>query len=435
MNKLSFSALFVVALVIAGSAPSEAKTAVDSGSRLIAQTKERGVVNNTWWKYDSLSIAYVSPHRKDYGQLNWFRSSYALNWKPNGKSDYYYNSGGKLDSIIGLTWDGNAYMNADRILTQTNASGLITDRIEQQWITAANDYVAFIHQTYSYNSSGALTDNIWQKWNPVTNAWYNIWRFNYTLNSQNKVTSDTRQYYDTALNSWVNSAKIDTTYAGNAISGTTNYNWNASNSSWLAVSRNVFTNNTAGKAQICIAESWDSASKAWQPMGRHSYTYDGAGNLSSDLYEIYPSGAAAYDTSYRDDYTYNALGQVMVHTGMPYQGGQWVLTTGAVRETFYYELYDPTAISTVTIPDLSFSVFPNPAANLLSYSLSGERAGSYKVAVSDMQGRILKSQHLAVASKLHTGKIDVGELPAGAYLFIVTDDVGSACSRQFSVVH
>ncbi len=102
-----------------------------------------------------------------------------------------------------------------------------------------------------------------------------------------------------------------------------------------------------------------------------------------------------------------------------------------VRDAAIPEHLDQTGWIAAAAPAaLDISVYPNPSRDAATLRLRMERAGTLRIAVQDMLGRTVISEHerFAPAGDVFT-RLDLSALPAGMYVCLVQSPAGPALHR------
>ena len=93
--------------------------------------------------------------------------------------------------------------------------------------------------------------------------------------------------------------------------------------------------------------------------------------------------------------------------------------------SFAIDTYDWEGIDEV--PQLSFVLSPNPSRGVVELGFMQRQADGGRVEVSDMHGRTVHAEPLPVGADAL--RLDLGRLPAGAYLVKVLTPSGLAARR------
>ncbi len=171
----------------------------------------------------------------------------------------------------------------------------------------------------------------------------------------------------------------------------------------------------------------DASGRDFLLMGSNSgqlYRFDSVG--CGDTTVAYPllNGQYSYiDTSFLQ---YNHAGSMAGAYGglrsAPTVGdvdgdGEYEMIVGDVRGgvRFYKRKpYDNSAVPRVTGESAIINLYPNPAANSVNVSWSGNFQSSIKLSIINMQGQLVSS--VDVSSSLQTYSIPLGGLPEGVYI-------------------
>ncbi len=96
----------------------------------------------------------------------------------------------------------------------------------------------------------------------------------------------------------------------------------------------------------------------------------------------------------------------------------------------------PAEIVDVQAPDaaqIDMTAFPNPAVNDVSITTSGFDAGTYRINVYNMLGRIVKQQAIDITGD-SSFRLDVSDLSQGTYLYNISNSAGNALITKRLVI-
>lgn len=140
------------------------------------------------------------------------------------------------------------------------------------------------------------------------------------------------------------------------------------------------------------------------------------------------------------DQRWGDYADICERTGHP--GEVWATGTfgnsGNQQRTYIGQLLPPQPVATTPIVDMGtqLEVYPNPTAELVKFNFPVEVAGEYKVVISDLQGKLVKTM---VQDWLSPGKalfsFNATYLPAGTYIVSVANNEVQLFSEKFVVAH
>lgn len=74
----------------------------------------------------------------------------------------------------------------------------------------------------------------------------------------------------------------------------------------------------------------------------------------------------------------------------------------------------------------AFSIYPNPAKELVSLDLSAKKAGVYQVGIHNMQGQQVMQTSFQLSNGFQQEQLNVSQLPSGHYTLIISNEMGAA---------
>ena len=348
--------------------------------------------------------------------------------------------------VIGLNaslMDAGVWVEGDSVAltySGTNGSNLVTGEIDfdenifYEWDGLI--YTPGTRDLRSYGENGLVEEHTYQDY--MTGDWQNEDRDLFTYNDEDLLANRTRQTFNGGA--WEDDYRTVFTYDQGDVISETRQNWNGS--SWENDYRDVYTYNGSGYLATELFQEWNSSS--WENSSRHVYTYDSNGNEIEDIYENW--NGSAWEQVSRTVMQYDADNWLTTETDQEWNGSDWdddsrthytheadafyyneiidqsyvgsswensykstVTFTefnrieaviysswdGTIWQTqdqtrYFYEEYDDGTIGVESIDDLSVKVFPNPAADYVTFK-NDNKSESMKVEIYNLHGQLVKT--------------------------------------------
>ncbi|MFZ6051279.1 T9SS type A sorting domain-containing protein [Halocola ammonii] len=380
--------------------------------------------------------------------------------------------------VIGLNvslMDAGVWVEGDSVAltySGTNGSNLVTgeinfdENIYYEWDGLI--YTPDTRDVRSYGENGLVEEHIYQDY--ITGDWQNDDRDLFTYNDEDLLANRTVQIYNGGA--WEDDHRFVFIYDQGQMISETRQNW--SGSSWENDYRVVYTYNGSGYLATELSQSWDGSS--WEDNNRHVYTYDGNGNMIEDVYDYW--GGSSWILTSRTVMQYDADNWLTTETDQEWNGSDWendsrtIYTheTGVVyyseiidqnyvssswengfrsvftftefnrvesavysnwdgtiwqvldKADYYYEEYDDGTIGVESIDDLSVKVFPNPAAEYVTFR-NDNKSERMVVEIYNLNGQLVKTLQGSGEIRWNINR----NLPAGVYSYVLS--IGDKAKR------
>ena len=379
--------------------------------------------DNQKWEWDSKSESthtYTEDSLHIIYSINYTYDKSTGVWTPHHRNELNYDKNGKR--------------------TLYNASFL--DTVSNTWVFRANSF----KYEMEYDEQGRILLHSYYVWNNELNQWKG--QGTLTQSSYDAIGNTTVQVlkkWDVSLNQWANSSKTENTYneQGN-VTRIIDSEWDTDQSLWVVVSQREYFYNAYGKVSKYQVLLLDTVSNEWYPGKKDEYTYDI--NHQETLEEHYElnedslfvlqekleivyntNGKVMLTTFYELDEdsgalikqydiknTYNESGDKLIENAMTYYGfgSSYVL-----KYTYYYSLHTISSIETAKgIETASPLVYPSPFTDQLTIQLTNTDQ-PFVFELFDVQGQKVVSKRVQ-----HSEKLNVANLPAGVYIYILSSD-------------
>lgn len=346
-------------------------------------------------------------------------------------------------SFNGSTWDNNQGYNYEY---DTNNN--LIKSTSYVWSNGAWEelYIEF----YTYNSNNRITQFLSQEYDINTNTYNNDFRETYTYISNNNATEILGESWNGSQ--WINDYKLDINYTGLAISNIFEQIWNGN--TWINSFRAFVTNDSNNRIIEIINESWENNN--WQITDRDVVTRNASGLVLTNSIELWDGGT--YVENERTDYVIDGNGNRLSETNT-YQGQTFIEnftydsselmsdfahpfadktgfdyatrsypfinkiltseTNNTYRTVYNYDNLITLNLNSFTFKN-SFTIFPNPVKTDLNIETTG--------VIGHIE--IYNSLGLKLTTTKST-KINVEQLPKGAYILKVTDNNGNISVEKF----
>jgi hypothetical protein len=346
------------------------------------------LTNTLTQEWDAISSSFKDKSRIVYSNNSDGTPSVATNqtwngsiWNNVSRTTYTYYSDGTEKVVTTQTWNGSAFIDFARTTYTYNASKQILTSISEIF---SGIWMNSTQQANTY-TSGYLSYNLSQTWDFIGSIWKNSTQTNYTNNSGGNPTLEVKQVWDGIA--WVNSQRTTDTYNG------------------------------SGKLLTEIVENYTAGN--FVNYSKEINTYNGSSNLTQSVFQLWNTGSTSFVDDSRSSYLYNPNGTVSQVTSEDWNGSAWVYTQ---RITFTYS--GPTSISE-TIKDADFTIYPNPAYNIITIKSSASISGS-TYSITDQTGKMMLKGKLMD----ETTSVDITALKNGIYFI----KIGENSKHTFKVI-
>jgi hypothetical protein len=296
-----------------------------------------------------------------------------LSWEDQARSSYSNNPDGTANIVTNQIWDGSTWNDASRTTYTYNASKQVLTSITETWLGM---WMNGTKHTNTY-TGGYLTNSLSQTWDIIGSNWKNLIQSNYTNNPSGYPTETITQTWD-GISSWNNTTQTISTYNG------------------------------ANKILTEVINKWVSPN--WVADLRETFNYDGSGYLINAKTQLWNTGSSTYIDDTQSNYTNNTSGAILVIIDQDWIGSAWV---NIDRITYTYS--GPTAISE-TINEADYSIYPNPANNVITIRSKNSKTGS-SYSITDQTGKLVLQGKL----QDETTPVDITTLNNGIYFIKIGD--------------
>ncbi|OSZ78175.1 hypothetical protein CAP35_07905 [Chitinophagaceae bacterium IBVUCB1] len=458
----------IYALLVAIACMAQSATA-QTMSRIVAAQSDR--YNGTSWApYDSTIITYN-----------------AGNTTP-GDADSFLNGQGtvlKNDSSILMLHYSGSYANFYKHSYTYNAQGYMLTHLWENPVPAiTGPWTNYQKETYTYDANNNIIEQLYQNWNTTTSTWDNNIRYVNTYTGSNLTNSLRQSWNGTA---WVAINEDSYTYAGGNlitklfrtwdVSAWKNYSrstysyygsgklkadsmeqWYPHLNNWRNQTKTTHTYNAANATDsILLLHDWDTVALNWRNAWVYNYVFNGAGkvigdttriwNIAGSNWDYYGAATAVNDTSYFR-YDWNKLTSSFINSERStssYNSNQqltywrkenWNTATSAWgmsndRSNKYYYTLVGVGVNEVDKEITVCTVYPSPASEYIKLNVSWKTLQATKVAIFDMQGRLLRQWEEPAAKQIDR-TIPISDLPNGIYT-IQLHGKEVKTSRQFII--
>ena len=331
---------------------------------------------------------------------------------------------------VGKEWGG-------KVIYEFNAHGHPVKRLEFDWDTAAGGWVPAgwrpvitIRNEYEFDNEGRITSHIVYRDNGFGENPANKYLFEFDSNGNMTLKTIFSWQLEFDPNTWEviggyweHFARYVRGYdaAGNRILDS-RYFYDWWDGFWVGEDRTKLTFDSEGRIIWGAVYDWNSITNAWRLRGTVDFEFDSNGNLISEIIDVVGDPTLKsvweFDPNYYlfSDVKWGVEGVVMVNKMLEMreyvQASDW--TEFAVTTAHYSALDDGTT-DIPNRPEVSISVFPNPAAD--SFVISGITENTL-VTVTDLSGRTVLQQIVAPNES-----VSVSHLPQGIYFVRVNETV------------
>jgi hypothetical protein len=295
----------------------------------------------------------------------------------------------------------------------------------------------------AYNAQGMEIMSLYQTWN--NGAWETIFgNRNLITNDQNgKMKEMESQSMDSAGN-WVSESKVVFTHNTNGdINGASlftmdNGTWTemarivnatfANNNfdfptsytiqmevpvlGWINVQRFSSTYNTNGKMLTSLSETFSPMTQQWQNSDRETYTYDSRNNQVLWVSDSWVNNAWLQTEGEKDSIVYNTNG------GIDHQISQFWVDSSSSWENYEWRInsFNNTASIANASRISQYSIYPNPANEIVKIELQGLNAERVNISLVDITGRSVYNNNIVTNGGLLNTSINTADLKSGIYI-------------------
>ncbi len=336
------------------------------------------------------------------------------NWIDNTREVYTYDAANNQTSFTQQGWNGSSWDDNNRFQYTYNAAHQMLTSLYQQM--SGGMWTDISRDTYTYDANGDNTQFLEELYG---SGWENYSRRTYTYNNHHQVTSRIMEAWTGSA--WENSSKKEFTYdAAFNETGSIDYSWQSG--AWNPTYQYLTEYDANNRRTYYTTQVWTGI---WNNGYRDAYTYDANGYPDWDTYQNWSPAMSMWMDNNRSDYDYNSYGNpdVLSYVEFGEEG-----PVDVSKEFFYYETYgQPDAIADAD--PLLMSVYPNPAVNRIQVSFATQQDGSATLRVYGINGQLLVSNTIAIASGENVIAVPVAALCSGVYILELTCNGASSHTR------
>lgn len=219
--------------------------------------------------------------------------------KGPSKTEYSYNSNGKVNVELSLYLENGVWVNGSKTLYTYDSNNRLSEYLIQNWDDINMVWEDNFKEVISRNSNGQILIENDYSWDKVNTTWVNNSKMTYAYNASNQLIADTA--YSVMSNPIVYTQKEEYVYDANAnLTTKIEYSWDAANNLWKPYLKTThsYTNN---KLSSAIVYYWTGS--AWVQDTQETYTYDTFGNPIEYITHTWVNGV--WDYGYKNQYTFN----------------------------------------------------------------------------------------------------------------------------------
>lgn len=324
-----------------------------------------------------------------------------------------------------LNWNGSAFTNFYRAETYYDGNGKDSVDYQYYWAQTVSGYdwdtVDGLQHLITYAPGGEMTQEVYAVWTETTSGSY--WletsknEFHYATNGE----LDSTYFYHFSNGAWMlDGRRVDYQWHDYGMNQVASYTVQLPGGGWNDWSRIGCTYN--GIDSDCTTENF--VNSVWDSTSIRLKRYDTAEHLILEENRIHQQGLWTLDEGTRYNYAYDSLGSTIEMFSEVWQHG-----IQNYRQDLKY-VYGSNFVGTEpsAMLELSMQVYPNPAADLLSFDLGEPSHGPVTIQLVDLTGHLrLDCRSAAIGSKIEV------ELPAsletGTYIYRVTTAKGQATGK------
>lgn len=338
-------------------------------------------------------------------------------WEDSYGYNYEYDSNNRLVSSTELMFNGTVWEPIFRDFHTYNTNSIVT--VFQDYNSTTEQFEDDFRTVFNYDTNSKIQEMVDQSWDGSN--WVNdgLYAFNY-VNGQ----------IDTIIYQSWNGTTYEVEYrnrieynGNNELENFILEEWNGS--SWLLMDRDRVEYDANGFIDLKVLETWNGAS--YEEDEREEYNYSANGNRLTEAI-VYNGSTSSYSYSYDTSAEMSNIANPFVDfTGIKYQTESFpyfnkVLsrTNTNNQERIIYDYQNSITLSTDTFESVKFSVFPNPANDVLNVEAS---VGISKIEIYNILGKnVLNTKDTTIS---------VSSLKQGIYLLKIYDDNHNMETRKF----
>jgi len=360
-------------------------------------------------QYNGLSRTQSTKHQinsrvqefKEIGYLHQ-TSTDGVSWTGSDSSNQFtYDANGNLLSELIQKWNGTAWANSayDSSVYINNNQALY---LALSWDNTHNVWVNQSMDVYTYDSSNYLATDTNYLWSSGNSSWnYHSLEF-YAYDSSGNLIDRTIQSWNNIA--WGNKAQYVRTYDSlNLATSQLTLAWN--NTVWDSTYLSYLNYDTYGDEVSTYFLALDTVSDKWNIYGYDTSTYEPINIQLTFLYLSWNADSGRYLPGYGYTLGYDEYGN---NTSEIYYTYNDTTATNTNQWFYYYGTIDVLGLKPIAA-DNEFELYPNPASNLLSIEMNGQRAD--EIRLYDLTGQVV-----ADIKSPGNNQVDVSQLTSGVYI-------------------
>lgn len=318
-------------------------------------------------------------------KVNSWWDFYYLEWMEYAKAHLTYNTNNNLGNILNTKWDGNIadWVNDSLFVNKYNSNSLISEASKYVWIPFISDWEGSLKNTYLYDTNLLNIENTEFVWNYDSTDFIPNTKNKFIYNS-NLQLSEYLQY------------KINTNHTG----------WDNYRRSITLYNSNGFINET-----ILYIWAFDDTNFTWVENLKYSFIYDNNENLVENTSYIFDWDIKTWVNNSQIIIDYYTDNLIKSSTRFYWEYNRW---NEIEQFNYYYPGY--TSIDLFADAEI-FSIYPNPAKEKLSISISEHFSDCTKIEIIDLKGRKVYETSYNFSKTLV--EINLPKVPNGIYLLRV----------------
>lgn len=281
----------------------------------------------------------------------------------NQKTLFTYNDLGQQTSEISFDLKSGG---GNKFETTYNSDGKEIET-SYKFDVATQTYNNLRKSEYTYDSNGKLSSTINYNWDTSTNEWAFNYKYEFSYDSNGKQESRSGYTRDISTNTWVLELKLEYIYDsnGNQILWDGDI-WDSSTSIWVNDTKIEYTYDNTGALTLYSIYSWDRSADKWVNILKEEYTYDSNENQTLKISYSWDSSSNNWVESGKQEYTFNSNKNIATESSSyTDSSNNW----GTPTVSTYY--YTTKTVSIAEATTVDFSVYPNPATTQLSINNNG----------------------------------------------------------------
>lgn len=426
------------------------------GHELLRTTLRYDNVTDEWTPYDKREFTVDAAGRPLQIELSIYVTA-TQTYVPSSRTNFTYDANGNTLTYTSSSWQGgtNTWRATYRTISTYSADNLLLNNITQSYDMSLDSLVNGARYENTYNANNKLikrldqvwVSGVWQDqretnytinangdvtvmqenmWVAASSEWRNLNRHTNTYNAEGRRTIQLREVWNIGANDWKNQIRYNDTYDANGRKfEDRKYNWDEVAQDWQI--EYLFTTTYGATSQILITQRWNNGAQALVNDSRIEYGQT-VNNQRVDVFETW----SATDNNWRGNRTQTTMYEP-AYDGkqVSYEIRRWNGTEYAGDELtkYYYNQFEVSSIDGIEHL-ASVSVFPNPFAEKVNFSISPTKAAKVSIKIFNLQGQLVGSVANGENIDSPSNFIWVADnYGAGIYLYQLTID-GTSTSGQ-----